>query len=314
MSDEAIKGPASIFHELWDTFRKLDTKPISDWIALVLKIMGGIGAFLLIAYAAKEHFFYDLSSLAAISLLLLVAFAFSFLVAAAAFYAVVSMIWLPVALFWVISWTTRRFGHPPKVRLRPAITKWHVGFSFFMFLLMGSYILVAASKHSVTFPILHWFALTGFVAACLIVTEPITLTSGSSTLKRLLSALAVPVLLLFLVSGSFSYLLDRSMIILSFRSEPDQYVTLSEQSYRKVDALARTASIPMSACELRKDYWLIKGVTLVWHGIGTTSYLRVTGKPNVRLLIPLPSSDVQAIHADSPDTVGDCAAPGHLSM
>ncbi len=44
MSDEAIKGPASIFHELWDTF-KLDTKPISDWIALVLKIMGGIGAF-----------------------------------------------------------------------------------------------------------------------------------------------------------------------------------------------------------------------------------------------------------------------------
>lgn len=110
MSDEAIKGPASIFHELWDTFRKLDTKPISDWIALVLKIMGGIGAFLLIVYAAKEHFFYDLSSLAAISLLLLVAFAFSFLVAAAAFYAVVSMIWLPVALFWVISWTTRRLA------------------------------------------------------------------------------------------------------------------------------------------------------------------------------------------------------------
>ena len=51
-------------------------KPISDWIAFILKIIGGIGAFLLIAYTAKEHFFYDLSSLAAISLLLLVAFTF----------------------------------------------------------------------------------------------------------------------------------------------------------------------------------------------------------------------------------------------
>ena len=176
---------------------------------------------------------------------------------------------VPVALFCGhLLDNPSEFGLPPKVRLRPAITKWHVGFSFFMFLLMGSYILVAASKHSVTFLYLDWFALSGFVAACLIVANRFSYV-GRRHPKKVSIALAVPILLFF-GQRLFSLSLDRSMIILSFRSEPDQYVTLSGTVCRKVDALARTASIPMSACELRKDYWLIKGVTLVWHGIGTT--------------------------------------------
>jgi hypothetical protein len=304
-SDKAIERRPLIV-EVWEAVKKFDTKQISDWITLLLKIMGGYGAFLLIAYSAQEHFFYDLSSLAAVSLLLLVAFGFSFLIAALVLYAVVGLMWVPVILFWGISWITRWFGHPPKVRLRRIITKWHVGFSAFMFLLMASF--VAAAQHPVSFPLLDWFALTGIVVAAVIVAEPITQTSGDSTQKRLLFALSVPLLLLLAVSGSFSYILDREMILLSFRSDPDQFVTLSEQSYRKVDALAHTAGIPVSACELKKDFWLLKGVTLVWHGIGATSYLRITGNPAQTLLIPLPSSEVDAIHAGSPDTVGDCGA------
>ena len=46
----------------------------------------------------------------------------------------------------------------------------------------------------------------------------------------------------------------------------------------------------------------------MWHGIGATSYLRITGKPAQTLLIPLPNTEVDAIHTDLPNTVGDCAA------
>jgi hypothetical protein len=306
VSDKAIERPSSIV-EAWETIKKLDTKKVSDWITLFLKIMGGYGAFLLFAYSAQEHFFYDLSSLAAVSLLLLVAFGFSLLLAAGALYGAVSLIWIPMILIWVISWITHRRRRQPNTKLRTGIPKWLAGFSVFMFLLLGSLIIAGASKQSFSYPLLLWFASTGFIVAFLIAAEPANPTSGGSTHKELLLLPAVPFLVLFM-SGSFGFFLDRAMILLSFRSGPDQYVTLAEQSYRKVDALSHAAGIQVSACELRKDFWLLKGVILVWHGIGATSYLRITGKPAQTLLIPLPSTEVDAIHTDSPTTVGDCAA------
>ena len=137
MSDNAIERPSSIV-QAWETIKKLDTKKISDWITLFLKIMGGCGAFLLFAYSAKEHFFYDLSSLAAVSLLLLVAFGFSLLLVAGALYGAVSLIWIPMILIWVISWITHRRGREPNAKLRTGIPKWFAGFSFFMFLLLAA--------------------------------------------------------------------------------------------------------------------------------------------------------------------------------
>jgi hypothetical protein len=46
-------------------------KPFGDLLPLVMKTAALLGGILLVGYAAKEKFFYDLSSIAAISLLLI---------------------------------------------------------------------------------------------------------------------------------------------------------------------------------------------------------------------------------------------------
>jgi len=137
MPAEAGPSQGSIAPEVWESIKKLDIKLISDFVTLILKIACGLGGLLLVAYAAKEHFFYDLSSLAAASLLLLVAFAFFFLVAVATGYAVLSIIWFPTLVFKIVSRVARVRGHQLKVRLRPAVARWYVqGFSIFLFLLL----------------------------------------------------------------------------------------------------------------------------------------------------------------------------------
>ena len=239
--------------------------------------MGGCGAFLLFAYSAKEHFFYDLSSLAAVSLLLLVAFGFSLLLVAGALWGGQPD----------MDSDDPYLGHlldNPSTRAR-AERQAANGYSQVVRWVLVLYVPaigkpcncgdVQAVFH---YPLLLWFASTGFIVAFLIAAEPANPPSGGSTHKELLLLPAVPFLVLFM-SGTFGFFLDRAMILLSFRSGADQYVTLTEQSYRKVDALSHAAGIQVSACELRKDFWLLKGVVLVWHGIGATSYLRITGKP-----------------------------------
>lgn len=301
--------PVTSFSQILALFKSIDVKLISDWITLLLKIGGGIGALLLVAYAAKEHFFYDLTSFATVSLLLLMALAFSFLVIAASLYSAVSFVWLVALLFWIISRLSYQWlGHQPRVRLRPAISKWRIGFSVVLFLLLAG--TVSTSKQPTNWPLVLWAVSIGFLISSAVCTEPIVPASANVFLQRILMILVLLIVMPFMFRGVFTYLLDRSMILLNFRSDPNQYVVLGEQSYRQVSALANTAGIQVSSCELRKDMWLLRGVILVWHGTGTTSYLRITGRSGQSLLIPLPSSEVGAIFASLPKDVGGCAATG----
>lgn len=314
MLDQTTEQTPSILAEGWQTFKKLDTKQISDWMTLILKAATGFGGFVLVTYAAKEHFFYDLSSLAAVALLLVAGLAFSFLVAAAALYAALALLWVTAAIFLIISCAMRLLGLQPKVRLRPALVRWHViGFSVFLFLLLAATITNDALRHPIPTGILQWALMSGFAVDCMIVAKPIVPASDDSVWrKRFRLILAMPVLLLFWRMGAFSDLLDRSVINLSFRSEPEQFISISDPSYRKVDVLAHLAAIQLSSCKIGEASWLLRGATLVWHGIGATSYLRITGKSDVSLLIPIPSNDVEAIHADSLQAI-DCGTPPRLN-
>jgi hypothetical protein len=170
MSDKPLQGPPSSVGEVLAIIRKLDVKQISDWLTLSLKVAGGIGGFLLVAYAARERFFYDLSSLAALSLLLLVVLLFSFLVLAASIYGTVSFLGIVAILFCAVSWIMRCCGHPVKVRLRPFITKWRIVFSMILFCYIVILVLAKPTAHWV---VLEWAALAGWAVACLIATEPI---------------------------------------------------------------------------------------------------------------------------------------------
>lgn len=307
MSDQASSQIPSIVAEVWDAIKKLDTKRISDWITLILKAAAGLGGFLLVAYAAKEHFFYDLSSLAAVALLLVVSVVFSFVFCTFVLYAVLSFVWVPAVLDQIRYWMGRLRGQKIK-RRRPGWLKWrYVVPSSFLFLLMAFYITNVAWRHPIRIGLLHWAVMSGFLLSCLF----FGLASDDARWRRWSwLVLATPVLLLFVSPGAFSDLLDICMIDLSFRSALDQYISISDSSYVKVVGIARLAGIQLSSCEASEGSSLLRGATLVWHGIGETSYLRVVGKSDsdASLLIPIPSSDVQAIYAGSRRAM-NCGAP-----
>lgn len=66
------------------------------------------------------------------------------------------------------------------------------------------------------------------------------------------------------------------MILLSFRYEPNSAVVLHEMAYQRVAAIARAAGIPVCAAVFEKDLWMFQKATVVWHGVGATSYLKLT--------------------------------------
>lgn len=106
-------------------------------------------------------------------------------------------------------------------------------------------------------------------------------------------------MLFLLVSplGVFGSLLNSTMTILNFRSAPDQLVSLNEQAYGKVKDVSAYAGVPVVSCQVGKSIWVLRDATLVWHGIGATAYLRIAGKPDASLLIPLPNDGVEVLHS-----------------
>ena len=113
-------------------------------------------------------------------------------------------------------------------------------------------------------------------------------------------AYLIPILLVFFaMTGSASYLTRRSMILLSFRYEPNSAVVLHEIAYQKVAAIARTAGLPICATLFEKDLWMLQKATVVWHGVGATSYLKLAASEETpqekSVLIPLPSNELEPI-------------------
>ncbi len=63
---------------------------------------------------------------------------------------------------------------------------------------------------------------------------------------------------------------------------------------KRVAAIAQAAKITVCAVPLEKDLWMMQDITVVWHGVGATSYLRLAASGK-SVLIPLPSNEVDTI-------------------
>src|SRR5690348_9334280 len=71
-----------------------EVKPFTDLLPTVVKMAAFIGGALLIGYASKEHFFYDISSISVLALLIIVFISFSLLLILTVVYAFLSMLWI----------------------------------------------------------------------------------------------------------------------------------------------------------------------------------------------------------------------------
>jgi hypothetical protein len=85
---------------------------VSALIALLLKVSTGLGGMIPVIYAAKEGFFYDVSSFAAVAVLLVVLLTFSFLAGSGLAYGAVSSIWIAQLCIWAAE--RFRKGGPPR--------------------------------------------------------------------------------------------------------------------------------------------------------------------------------------------------------
>jgi len=152
---------------------------------------------------------------------------------------------------------------------------------------------------------------TGVLVGCVVVTSP--LPGERDRPMLLFGFLGVPLMMLFLYVSPplsvFGSLLNSTMTILSFRSGPDQLVSVkNEQAYRKVKDIAAFAGVTIISCQVGKDIWVLREATLVWHGIGATAYLRITGKSDASLLIPLPNDGVEVLYSAGIQLPQHCAS------
>jgi hypothetical protein len=261
-----------------------------------------IGGSLLIGYASKEHFFYDLSSISVAALLIIIFFTFSFLLILLVMYSFLSMLWISWVLYYFMSWTYRRLRRPLKVQLRPNITWGRALYSLVLFVAMAlPFLALYLQNRELAWPLVTYFLLTGFLINCLVTTEPRPGQSKppgqpSERQRFLLAFVGVPIVML-VYFGTFGSLLNSTMTFLSFRSPPDQLLRLNEQAYDKVRDIAASTSVKVRSCQVGKDFWVLRDATLVWHGVGATAYLRIPGTGEASLLIPLPNDAVEVLYS-----------------
>ena len=212
------------------------------------------------------------------------------------------MLWISWLSYHIMGSIYRIIRRPVIVQLRPQITGWRVLYSFGVFVVMALFMLTVYWKRGEAFwPIVGYFLFTGFLINCSATTQLRPEEKGKrpreSERLRLFSAfVGVPILTLFFF-GTFPSLLDSTMTFLSFRSPPGQLVSLNEQAYNKVMTITTRTGIAIHPCEIAKDFWVLREGTLVWHGVGATSYLRIPEQSDPSLLIPLPNDGVGVIYS-----------------
>ncbi|HEY2106304.1 MAG TPA: hypothetical protein VGH29_11000 [Candidatus Binataceae bacterium] len=170
---------------------------------------------------------------------------------------------------------------------------------------------VYLQKREVPWPIVGYLLFTGFMINCVVTTERRPGESKppgeSDRLRVLFGFVGLPIVTLFYF-GTLGSLLNSTMTLLNFRSPPDQLLRLNEQAYEKVKDIAAYASIKVRPCQVGKDFWVLRNATLVWHGVGATAYLRISGTGEASLLIPLPNDAVEVVYSTGIQLPQYCAA------
>jgi hypothetical protein len=313
MADESDDHRSHI-RKLGDDVKQFidEVKPLNDLLLLVVKLAAFIGGALLIGYASKERFFYDLSSISVITLLIITFFVFSFLLVLLIFYSFISMLWVSWLVYHMFVWISGIRRRPVIVQLRPYITwRWAL-YSFGLFVVMAVFTLALyLQKREVPWPIVGYFLFTGFVINCVVTAErrpgESKPTGESERLRLLFGFVGLPIVALFYF-GAFGSLLNSTMTFLNFRSPPDQLLRLNEQAYDKVRDIAAYASVKVRPCQVGKDFWVLRDATLVWHGVGATAYLLIPGTGEASLLIPLPNDAVEVLYSTGIQLPQYCAA------
>jgi len=87
-------------------------------------------------------------------------------------------------------------------------------------------------------------------------------------------------------------------------------ITLTDSAHHKLDTIA-TSELKRAivACRIDANRWLVTGVTVIWHGVGQTSFISLDEYGSDRTVIPVPHDDLEIIPGSKPCGVNENQAP-----
>ena len=91
-----------------------------------------------------------------------------------------------------------------------------------------------------------------------------------------------------------------TMTALGVRSVPGSLVLLSNEDHQKLDEIAKNSGLVINFCQLPSSgKWATTDVRVVWHGIGTTSYIRLLDHASggeYALAVSMPKSSIEIVN------------------
>ncbi|HVY17874.1 MAG TPA: hypothetical protein VHB27_21830 [Rhodopila sp.] len=268
----------------------------SSVVTQAIKVAIALGGLLLVVYAAKERFFYDVSSLAAVGVLLIILVFFIGLIAVGLTYGMIATLWIGCLFVVGLNRVNWRGAHP-KMRMISTFRQFPLWLaSGVMFLLWCAliYVLASAGRYGLVYE-LGYFLLAGLMNTLFLGTEPVAPARDASRLVAdVMAAAALTFALLFPFRAAPNNLLDQTMMLLGLRSTPGEPVSLTDKAHERVAAIAAAEGICFKATRIAPDIWLTRSLTLIWHGPGTMAIAALGEGTAQWMVIPLPSSDVDA--------------------
>lgn len=271
-------------------------EPVDLLLNISWKLTLSVGALVLICYCALEGVIPDGVTAGDALLLVFSVLSFGAILAVGTFYGALSTLWLLRAILAIGNSILKRRGRPT-ASLHKALDSWFVwgavsGLCFVVFAVMFYVIWVNGNRRMVD--IIVFFPLAGFLMVCFFGTVP---PDGKRMGWRMATVAFVAA---FYVASNFGRapLLDLTMGVLGVRTLPNDALIVGKDYRDRMESWATLYGIPLQSCAIAgANQWLLQNAVGVWHGIGATSYVRIsaTSGDAKSLLIPVAAKDLTVL-------------------
>ncbi|HKT29464.1 hypothetical protein [Dyella sp.] len=265
-------------------------------IFILRSIIAASGVLIVFFYCYTEHIIPDGMSFGDVIFLIFMALGFGALFVFGVFYGLVVAFAPWRGLLWLVN----------KTRRDPAASPWKIppfldGGVFMVVSLLCLILFLLSGIESKASPDARWLGTLSYFALCgflLLVIFGANHPSKYRLSVRLSMAIVIAIFL-GLLPLTKPALLNITMTSLGIRSQQGALVLVSKDDYDRLTDLATQNGFIIDLFQFpHSSQWGMRGARVIWHGIGSTSYVRLMDKNSNderALLVPIPRADLEVI-------------------
>jgi len=278
-------------------FTKDKLEPVDTALNIGWKLTLAVGTLVLLLYCAAEGVMPDGTSAGGVLLLVFAVLGFGFVLTVGSAYGALSMLW---ALRILIAGGNRLLikRGKPTASMRPALMSpgLATAISPICFAVFASGAGLAwFHGNSRAIGIVSFFMITGFLLLCFFGTN----SPKESRIQWRLVFTGIGSALFVALSAVNPHLLDVTMGMLGIRALPNDAVIVAKTDRDNLVAWTKLHGITLRSCAIDgTDQWVIQNGIAVWHGLGSTSYVRIQEGPeslDKSVLVPVPSNGLTVL-------------------